>query len=101
VLTARDACCQSPQLRPLNLAPGVVFEEVEGEGILIHMKVDEVFSVNGTGVYILKAIARQISSSRIASEMTEVFQIDIDTAERDVQVFLNLLLERGIIEEAP
>lgn len=85
----------------MKFASGVVFEEIENHGIVIHMKEDEVFSVNGTGAFVLKAIAQQLPLPQIASQMTEVFQIDLATAERDLQDFLRLLIEGGLVEDVP
>ncbi len=97
----RVTCSDSPRLRPLSIAKDVIFEEVGEQGIVIHMKDDEVFSLNGTGAFVLRAISQHVPPSQIAVQMTDVYQIDLATAERDVQDFLTLLLERGIIEEVP
>lgn len=83
----------------MKLASGVVFEEIEEQGILIHLSDDEVFKLNSTGAFVLKAVHQQIPTQEIATRMTEVFQIDFDVAENDVQHFLKFLLERGLVEE--
>lgn len=87
------------ELMPVRFFTGVVFEEVENQGVIIHLTNDEVFSLNGTGAFILSEVKRRTPPSQIAVQMADVFEVDPQTAEHDVQEFLSQLIERGILEE--
>jgi hypothetical protein len=83
----------------LRFSPVAVFEVVEDHGVVIHLTNDEVFSLNGTGAFILTEVNKHTPPSQIAVQMADVFEVDLQTAEHDVQEFLSQLVERGILEE--
>jgi hypothetical protein len=60
-------------------------------GFLFNPVTGESFSVNPMGVGILYSLREGKSFTDICNQLVSEFQIEMDTAERDLQDFMNIL----------
>jgi hypothetical protein len=90
----------SDQLHTRN--PQVLFTELDdGTGVLLHLDTKFYYTLNPTAVMAWKALdtgsAESIAS--IAERMAREFQVDRDTAEKDVRALFHDLIAGGLIVE--
>ena len=75
----------------------VKWQEVDGEGILVHLQTGFYFSLNAVGLFIWKNCDGQHSCQSIAAGLVERFDVDEITARRDVTEFVNTLEREGLL----
>lgn len=85
-----------------------VFRDIAGESILVPVRggvseMDSIFTLNETGAMIWKGIEAGRPVGKIVQTLQTDFEIETSEAEREVREFLDLLIERRLIEssEAP
>jgi hypothetical protein len=61
------------------------------EGFIFDPSTGESFTVNGTGLFILKALKEGKPLDTLVADLRENFEIDADEIERDVNDFINHL----------
>lgn len=62
---------------------------------------DAVMQLSETAGWILSAINGGMPREKIASEMTEEFDVDWDRAEEGLRQFLDALVQKGILTDGP
>ncbi len=72
---------------------------VSESGFLFMANSGESFTVNETGRFIINNLKENKSEEEILSLLTNEFDIDIDTAQRDFDEFLTLLRNLKLVEE--
>ncbi|MEO7331160.1 MAG: PqqD family protein [Minicystis sp.] len=85
--------------------PQALFTELDdGTGVLLHLETKFYFTLNPTAVIVWKELAqggeRAPVLARIAARLSAEFQVDAETAARDVEGVLADLLEDGLLLEA-
>lgn len=100
---------------PLRLARDVRFRKVGGQGILVRQEAGEVLAVNGVAAEVLelldprrhpfgtedglgKAASGGRSSAAVVARLAERFDAPAEELARDVEDFLEELLEVGVVE---
>lgn len=89
------------------LAPNgnFVFREIGDETILVPVRagvseMDSLFTFNEVGTVIWKGVENRSSVREIVSAVRAEFEIEPGPAERDVVEFLEVLVERNLIQRA-
>lgn len=59
---------------------------------------EQVIQLAETAAWIISAVEDGVPGERMASEMTEEFEVDIDTANEAIRQFLATLIQKGILE---
>ena len=77
--------------------------EVAGEGILVPgtdaiLDLNGLFIVTETGAFLWKHLPLAESESDLVAKLLEEYEIDKETAEKDVREFLEKLRDFGIID---
>ncbi len=72
---------------------------VSESGFLFMANSGESFTVNETGRFIINSLKENKSEEEILSSLTNEFDIDIETAQRDFDEFLTLLRNLKLVEE--
>ena len=75
----------------------VMQEEVDHTGIVFNPDNNRVLALNKSGVVLWKAFEKGLSLEQAAQELTDVFEVDDDTALRDTQVFADTLCSKGLL----
>jgi coenzyme PQQ synthesis protein D (PqqD) len=71
----------------------------EGEGTLVHLDRDEIHSLNATGAVLIKRLKTGATTEELATALCEEFEVDRETAMRDVGAFVERLRESDLVEE--
>jgi hypothetical protein len=85
----------SPRLKP----DGLLWREVEGEVVALDVGASEYVAANRAGAALWQGLAGGATREQLAAVLVSRFQVDEDTAARDVERFLGVLRDRGLIEE--
>ena len=80
-----------------------ILREVVGENVLIPvgetaLKFNGMIIINSTGAFIWKSITEGNSKEEILNKMVETFDVTTEEAEKDIEEFLGLLIDKGFIE---
>ena len=92
----------NPQAR-YQRSPNIYQRRLGGESLLVPVKgnladMQKAFSLNASGDVLWAALAQPCSREDLRGELVAAFQVDEETADRDVTIFLDHLLERGLVE---
>ncbi len=67
---------------------------VDGSGVILHLDNLEVLTLNETGQFLVELLADGVDTiENLATALTGEFEVDLATAERDVAIFLDELME--------
>jgi len=76
---------------------GVVFQELEGEAVLVHLDRGTCFTLDPIGTRIWQLIGDEYDLDRIAIVLTAEFDVARDVAERDLGALIEELLARELV----
>lgn len=87
----------------MKLKENFILREIAGEAMLVptgaeSARINGFISLNPVGALICKALEGGAEPDELIKAVTDQFEIDADTAERDVNAFLDKLRENGIAE---
>jgi PqqD family protein of HPr-rel-A system len=71
---------------------------INEEGFIFDPETGNSFVVNQTGLFILKKLREGLSEEEIIKQLTEEYEVDEDTARRDLYDFLEQLRIYGLID---
>jgi hypothetical protein len=92
--TAREP---EPQSK-LRRAEGIAWRMIEEEVVLVNVRQDEVIHLNPAASFLWSSIDGETSLEEIARAMTDVFEVERETALADILDFAGRLLEQGAAE---
>ena len=75
--------------------PDVSWRSIEGQAVLIHNQRGEIRVLNETGTLVWEHLEEGVDS--IARRLTEAYDIDADTAQRDAEELIADLLKIGAV----
>lgn len=81
----------------MKIDPNLALSET---GFLFHAATGDSYSVNPTGLYILKQIKEQKSQAEIAAALAADYGIDSAQAEEDLSDYLQYLRQLKILTDA-
>ncbi len=81
-----------------------VLQNIGGENLLVPigaqvMDLNGLVILNDTAVYIWDLLVKKWESDEMAGAVAEQFEVDLETAQRDVRAFLNEIAEMGLLED--
>jgi len=82
----------------LKRVEGIAWRVIEGEAVLVNVRSDEVMHLNPAASFLWSSLDGQLSLEAIAKNITEEFDVDLDTALADAVDFAADLLEQGAVE---
>jgi hypothetical protein len=83
----------------LRLAPGIAWQTIDGEGVVIDVEHGRSLGLNRAGALIL-ALLEGHDEEVIARELCRQFRVGQDEARADVAGFLTALREAGLVVDA-
>ena len=81
----------------LNVAPGVVSRESEGELVVVLPEQGKFVVLNGTGADVFQSVDGQRSLAEIAAALSERHNVPLERTQADVLTFAQKLLDRGAV----
>ena len=79
--------------------PNIVHELIDGEVIIVNLKQGDYYSLLHTSAEIWTEIEREQSSSQIVTQLIQNYQEEPEIIAQGVQLFIDQLIEEGIITE--
>jgi hypothetical protein len=83
----------------MKLAKFVKFREEKFGGVLFETRSEKVFTLNPTAAAVVRELAGGGDDAAIASRVTQRFDGDAATIEREVRTLLNELRSKGLVED--
>lgn len=81
----------------LQVADHVVFRELDGEAVLLNLQSGIYFGLDTIGTHVWQAIDRQAPLQAIVAALVAAYDVDRETAERDVRRLVAQLVDRGLL----
>ena len=75
----------------------VEWREVEGEVVALDVARSEYVAINETGTVLWRVLQAGATRDDLVSELVQAFEVDAETAARDVDAFLAALSERNLL----
>ncbi len=82
---------------PYQCAPEVLFQEVNGEIVLLDLQAETYFGLNETGARVWQLLQDGKAGDQLLDQMLEEFEIDRPQLEADVTELIAQLSEAGLI----
>jgi hypothetical protein len=79
------------------VAPQVRSRVLDGEAVLLHLRTGTYFGANEVGSRIWQLVVEGSTRAGLIERIAQEFDVDRDTLERDVDLFLEELLRAGLI----
>ena len=81
----------------ITLADDVLFQELDGDAVLLSIKTGEYFGLNPTGAHVWQAVSTGSSLSEALDSLYETYDIDKAVLAEDVVLFLRSLADLGLL----
>lgn len=86
----------------MRIKDGYMLREVAGSFIIVGVGAESIdfngiININETGAFIWKQMANDTTAEAVADALTAEYEIDKETALRDVNAFMAKLTEAGLI----
>lgn len=87
----------------MKLKNGYILREVAGSTVVVPLDPTSTFCnmlrLNETGKFLWEKLAADVAEDELVSALVAEYEIDCDTARRDIETFLNSLREFKALEE--
>ena len=80
--------------------PGLVVRDSENEAVVLDKQRDLVHQLNPTAAFIWELCDGDHSVGEISEALAEAFEVDSETARRDVESTVDQLADLGLVEAA-
>jgi hypothetical protein len=87
--------------RRVVVNPDVVFREIEGETVLLHLDRGIYFGLDVVGTRIWTALVEHGCARPAVASILDTFEVTEDVLERDVARFLDALVEKDLVRQQP
>ncbi len=84
----------------LRLKPGVEWQHVDNEVVVLDLGSSAYLAVNDTGAVLWPMVAAGTTESELVEELTSRFEVDVEQAQVDVRAFVARLRSLALVEEA-
>ena len=100
-MTAGSADESAPARRQLperlRISPDVLFQEIEGEGVLLDTGKETYFSLDPMGTVIWKMLSAEPNLQRLREHMLEAYDVSAEALEQDLEAFVSRLIDAGLV----
>ncbi len=87
-------------MKKLQLKSGLLVQTVDGELIVLDPATDAYFGLNEVGLCIFNSLEKDGTTEDIVRELIETFEVETATAEHDVGLFIEELVQSGLLVSA-
>ena len=82
----------------LTIPEDVLFRELDGESVLLHIGSGRYFGLDEVGTLIWKLLAEGREIDQIEQRIVEIYDVGPETVTRDVRRILDELCDRDLLE---
>jgi hypothetical protein len=75
----------------------VVFRELDGEVVLVHLGTDRIYALNETGARFWEMLAAGRDRSAIREQLLEEFAVEPDELDREIEMLVTELAGAGLV----
>lgn len=79
--------------------PDLRLTDLEGEGVVLHLRSRRYFSVNATGLTILEALKQPQTFDELVAAVLGEYDVSSEMASETTQAFLDHCLATAVVEE--
>lgn len=87
-------------MQTLSLSSSVRFRTIDGDGIVVQMDSSRVIVVNHVGLHIIEKLATPIAREELLTSISEEFDVSVEQANIDLQVYLKALDQEQILVQS-
>jgi Coenzyme PQQ synthesis protein D (PqqD) len=88
----------TPLSKPLDLAEeSLIWREVDGQVIVLDKRTWSYLSINDSGARLWREIARGASRAKLIACLQETYELDEQSASRDVEDFISMMQAHGML----
>lgn len=80
-----------------EIASGIIWQQLEDQTITVSPQSGKIRVFNGVGTFIWQKVVDGCTTTEIIHAITERYDVDHDTAQKDVIAFIKELVERNIL----
>ena len=80
-------------LRP---SPDVVYQELEGEIVLVHLRTNRIYSLNRTGARVWELLGEGQDRTEMLAQLEREFEVAREELEREVESLFTQLSAEGL-----
>ncbi|MGQ0703484.1 MAG: PqqD family protein [Gemmatimonadales bacterium] len=88
----------APVPKRVRIPAAVLFQEIEGEAVLMHTGKESYFTLDPVGTTIWKLLMASPDDETTRAHLLETYEVPAEVAERDLKEFVARLLEAGLLE---
>jgi hypothetical protein len=81
----------------IRISPNVLFQEIEGEGVLMDTATESYFSLDAMGVTIWRLLSGDPVLETTRARLLEAFEVSPEALEKDLTEFVSRLIDAGLI----
>ena len=83
----------------IALAPDVLFQELEGETVLLNLRDESYYGLDDVGTRVWQLLGEHGDIERIVLTMLGEYDVEEATLRRDVAQLISALLDAGLVTE--
>jgi len=83
----------------LKRKDGIAWRTIEGTTFLVNPSTKKIFPLNEVGKAVWESLEEKKNGAALAEIISAEFEVDGETAKKDLSEFLDQLLKEGLIEE--
>ena len=80
-----------------NKTPDLIWRSLDDGTVIINPEQGDVRVLNEVGARVWELVDGQRSADQIAQEITQDFEVSLEDAERDLQKYLDTMIEQGLL----
>ena len=81
----------------IRISPDVLFQEIEGEGVLMDTATESYFSLDAMGATIWRLLSADPAIAATRARLLETFEVSPEALEKDLTEFISRLIDAGLI----
>jgi len=81
--------------------PDLRLTELEGEGVVLHLRSRRYFSVNETGLVLLEGLKQPSTFDELVAALLKAYEVSPETAAATTREFLDHCVATAVVEEVP
>jgi alpha-N-acetylglucosamine transferase len=78
-------------------SPDVVYQQLEGEVVLVHLRTNRIYSLNRTGARVWALLQEGHDRTELLVQLEQEFDVDRHELEREVDSLLERLSAEGLV----
>ncbi len=78
----------------------ITWREIDGDLVILDLRSSTYLTANSSGSVLIRHLTEERTPQQLTQALVDAFEVTEQQAQRDVQLFLDVLGERGLLEHA-